>query len=64
MKDVLNKSKAYPQKRLAAVYNLCKTRKVCEGGDVMDKEKLKEDGTEDAENQDKVCTLLLFMHLQ
>ena len=57
MKEVLSKSKNYPQKRLAAVYNLCKGRKVCEGGDEMDKKK--DDNAE--ENPDepahKVCLL-------
>lgn len=36
MKDILSKTKAYPRKRLVAVYDLCKSRKVCEGGDEMD----------------------------
>ncbi|XP_005100330.1 DNA-directed RNA polymerase II subunit RPB1 [Aplysia californica] len=39
MKDILIKSKSYPQKRLAHVYNLCKGRKICEGGDEMDRKK-------------------------
>ncbi|XP_061171699.1 DNA-directed RNA polymerase II subunit RPB1-like [Saccostrea echinata] len=36
IKEILSKSKAYPRKRLVAVYDLCKSRKVCEGGDEMD----------------------------
>jgi DNA-directed RNA polymerase II subunit RPB1 len=39
MKDILSKSKGQPNKRLAHVYDLCKGRKVCDGGDEMDKNK-------------------------
>ncbi|KAK6195965.1 hypothetical protein SNE40_001281 [Patella caerulea] len=37
IKDILSKSKGYPRKRLAHVYDLCKVRKICEGGDEMEK---------------------------
>ncbi|KAK6963030.1 DNA-directed RNA polymerase II subunit RPB1 [Biomphalaria glabrata] len=50
MKDVISKSKGYPQKRLAHVYNLCRTRKICEGGDEMEKRKEEEEGG--GENQE------------
>lgn len=36
MKDIIARSKGHPAKRLAHVYDLCKTRKICEGGDEMD----------------------------
>jgi DNA-directed RNA polymerase II subunit RPB1 len=36
MKEILSKSRAYPRKRLVAVYDICKSQKVCEGGDEMD----------------------------
>ncbi|OWF51528.1 DNA-directed RNA polymerase II subunit RPB1-like [Mizuhopecten yessoensis] len=36
MKDVLTKSKGQPRKRMAHVYELCKGKKICEGGDEMD----------------------------
>lgn len=46
MKDILNKSKGQPKKRLAHVYDLCKSRKACDGGDEMDK---KNDPSEETE---------------
>lgn len=46
IKEILSKSKAYPRKRLVAVYDLCKSRKVCEGGDEMDNAKLGEETQE------------------
>lgn len=36
VKDVIAKSKGFPRKRFAHVYDLCKTKKICEGGDEMD----------------------------
>lgn len=36
VKDVLNKSKGFPRKRFAHIYDLCKVKKVCEGGDEME----------------------------
>lgn len=36
IKDIVSKSKGYPRKRLAHVYDLCKSKRVCEGGDEMD----------------------------
>ncbi|RUS82303.1 hypothetical protein EGW08_009935 [Elysia chlorotica] len=51
IKDVVSKSKGYPQKRLAHVYNLCKGRKICEGGDEM--EKKKDDMEENSENPEE-----------
>lgn len=53
MKDIISKSKQYPQKRLANVYNLCKSRKVCEGGDEMERKKEAEE-TENQEETPKV----------
>ncbi|XP_052784228.1 DNA-directed RNA polymerase II subunit RPB1-like [Mya arenaria] len=43
MKDVLSRSKGQPGKRLSAVYDLCRTRKECEGGDEMDTKLEKDD---------------------
>ena len=37
VKEVLNKSKTQPHKRLQHIYDLSKNKKVCEGGDTMDK---------------------------
>ncbi|CAD6232211.1 GSCOCG00001801001-RA-CDS [Cotesia congregata] len=36
IKEVVMKTKGQPRKRLAFIYDLCKTRKICEGGDEMD----------------------------
>ncbi|GAB6021132.1 DNA-directed RNA polymerase II subunit RPB1 [Chamberlinius hualienensis] len=36
IKEILNKSKGQPRKRLAHVYELCKGKNICEGGDEMD----------------------------
>ncbi|KAK3607289.1 hypothetical protein CHS0354_002914 [Potamilus streckersoni] len=36
VKEIVVKSKGHPRKRLAHLYDLCKARKVCEGGDEMD----------------------------
>ncbi len=35
MKEVLAKSKGQPRKRLTLVYDICKGKAVCEGGDEM-----------------------------
>lgn len=36
MRDILNKSKGRPRQRLQYIYDLCKLKSVCEGGDSMD----------------------------
>ena len=36
MKEIVLKSKGQPRKRLAFVYDLCKGKNICEGGDEMD----------------------------
>lgn len=36
IKDILTKSKGQPQKRLLHVYDLCKGKNICEGGEEMD----------------------------
>lgn len=46
IQEILMRTKNYPQRRMDHVYDLCKTKKVCEGGDEMqagdnkDKEKV------------------------
>ena len=37
MKEILARSKGQPRKRMAHVYDLCKGKNICEGGDEMDK---------------------------
>lgn len=36
IKDILAKSKGQPKKRLTHVYDLCKGKNICEGGEEMD----------------------------
>ena len=36
VKDILAKSKSHPRHRLQYIYDLAKTKTVCEGGDSMD----------------------------
>jgi len=36
IKEIVMKSKGQPRKRMAHVYDLCKSKKICEGGDEMD----------------------------
>lgn len=36
IKDILGKSKGQPKKRLTHVYDLCKGKNICEGGEEMD----------------------------
>ena len=36
VRDILNKSKGRPRQRLQYIYDLCKLKSVCEGGDSMD----------------------------
>ncbi|XP_072390152.1 LOW QUALITY PROTEIN: DNA-directed RNA polymerase II subunit RPB1 [Diabrotica undecimpunctata] len=43
IKEVVMKSKGQPRKRLAFVYDLCKGKNICEGGDEMDVGKETED---------------------
>jgi len=57
MKDIIARSKGFPAKRLAAVYDLCRTRKICEGGDEMDT-KLEKDETGEGEGGQKKVTLV------
>ncbi len=47
IKDIVMKSKGQPRKRMAHVYDLCKGKNICEGGDEMDI------GSEQAPNPEK-----------
>ena len=51
VKDILAKSKHHPRHRLQYIYDLAKTKSVCEGGDSMDS---KFDHTTDLEEQKSV----------
>ena len=37
VKNIQQKSKGQPRKRMTHMYDLCKAKKICEGGDEMDK---------------------------
>ena len=61
IKDILTKTKGQPRKRLAHVYDLCKGKNICEGGDEIDKN---DDGDgEDGERKKvkyQMCQELVF----
>lgn len=44
VREIVTKSKGQPRKRLLHVYNLCKGKMICEGGDEVDIVKEPEDG--------------------
>jgi DNA-directed RNA polymerase II subunit RPB1 len=46
IRDITGKSKGYGRKRLAHVYDLCKGKNICEGGDEIDKDQPDEGGEE------------------
>ena len=48
IKEVVMKSKGQPRKRLTFVYDLCKGKNICEGGDEMD---IQKDFPDDPNNQ-------------
>ena len=37
MKEILAKTRMFPHKRLQYIYTLAKVKKVCDGGDLVDK---------------------------
>ncbi|KAI8514192.1 DNA-directed RNA polymerase II subunit RPB1, partial [Branchiostoma belcheri] len=47
IKDIVGKSKGQPKKRLTHVYDLCKGKMICEGGDEVDAEVGPEEGKEE-----------------
>lgn len=49
------KSKGQPRKRLTFVYDLCKGKNICEGGDEMD---INKDNPDDP-SREQVCILFL-----
>eukprot|EP00794_Sanderia_malayensis_P011224 gene11224-12403_t len=38
LQEIIMKTKMNPRKRLQHVYDLCKSKKICEGGDIMDQQ--------------------------
>ena len=55
VRDIVSKSKGQLRKRLAHIYDLCKGKNICEGGDEIDKI---EDGT-GAEGK-RVCVSFIY----
>lgn len=62
IKDILNKSKGQPRKRLTHVYDLCKGKNICEGGEEMDnKFGVEQQETEEDLTKEKVQNLSFYM---
>jgi hypothetical protein len=60
IKEVVMKSKGQPRKRLTFVYDLCKGKNICEGGDEMD---IHKENPDDPNNQQVsvICTVLILL---
>ena len=56
VKSIISKTKLHPRKRLAGIYDLCKGKKLCEGGDEFDKENQAEEA---GDGKKKVCKICL-----
>ena len=54
IKEVVMKTKGQPRKRLTFVYDLCKGKNICEGGDEMDLQKENDDP-----NSQQVCVFFI-----
>lgn len=64
IKDILAKSKGQPRKRLTHVYELCKGKNICEGGEEMDnKFGMEQQETEEDITKEKVLYWCVFMPL-
>ena len=59
MLEVLARSVGQPKKRLSHVYDLCRTRRICEGGDTLDNKFAT--GTEE-DGEEKVSEKLYVDH--
>ena len=57
VKSIISKTKLHPRKRLAGIYDLCKGKKLCEGGDEFDKENQAEEA---GDGKKKVCKICLY----
>lgn len=60
IKEVVMKSKGQPRKRLTFVYDLCKGKNICEGGDEMD---IHKENPDDPNNQQVsvICSILILL---
>lgn len=62
IKDILAKSKGQPRKRLTHVYELCKGKNICEGGEEMDnKFGMEQQETEEDITKEKVLLGCVFI---
>ena len=57
MKDIVAKSHNQPLKRLQHIYDLCKGKKICEGGDIVDE---KQPGQENDETEKKMVSTCML----
>jgi len=61
IKEVVMKTKGQPRKRLTFVYDLCKGKNICEGGDEMDLQK--ENDEPNNQQVSAVCIAHLFAQI-
>jgi hypothetical protein len=61
IKEVVMKTKGQPRKRLTFVYDLCKGKNICEGGDEMDLQKENDDPN--SQQVSAVCIANLFAQM-
>lgn len=59
MKEILLKSQNQPLKRLQHIYDLCKGKRVCEGGDVVDEKLPSQDIDEVEKKMVRLCDELI-----
>lgn len=59
MKDILLKSQNQPLKRLQHIYDLCKGKRVCEGGDIVDEKLPSQDIDEAEKKMVRLCAMLI-----
>lgn len=57
MKEILSRSVGQPKKRLSHVYDLCRLRRVCEGGDTVDKKFAGDDQEEEETVSLPICVI-------
>ena len=57
VKDIVAKSNNQPLKRLQHIYDLCKGKKICEGGDIVDE---KQPGQENDETEKKMVSTCML----
>lgn len=60
MKEILSKSQSQPHKRLQHIYDLCKGKRNCEGGDTVD-DKPSQDIDEAEKKMVRLCHELILI---